>query len=187
RMQASVRMLKQAMRDGRIDHSADEAYPAVQQRDLPRSVQRPHPPFMVGGGGPRVLRFAAREAQIVAIDPRSLPSGGTDPADVTQDAVDRKIAWIREAAAERWEQIEVNIAVFGLDAEFHRRRGAPPERGRDIAESDVASSPHYLVGDAHEMIDTLLARRERLGISYLALRPGHLAAMNPVLAALATS
>jgi probable F420-dependent oxidoreductase len=186
RMQTSVRMLMQAMREGRIDHVADEAYAAVHQEDLPVSVQRPHPPFMVGGGGPRVLRFAAREAQIVAIDPRSLPGGGSDPADVTEAAVDRKISWIREAAAERWDQLEINIALFGLDAEFHRSRKAPPKRARDITESEIANSPHYLIGDAEEMIDTLLARRERWGISYLALRPEQLAAMSPVLAALAT-
>ncbi|MBA2632825.1 MAG: LLM class flavin-dependent oxidoreductase [Chloroflexi bacterium] len=79
RMQASLRMLKQAMSEGRIDHPGDDAYPAMHQRDLPTSVQRPHPPFMVGGGGPRVLRFAAREADIVGLDPRSLPGGGADP------------------------------------------------------------------------------------------------------------
>src|SRR2546422_11723697 len=36
---------------------------------LPRPVQRPHPPVMIGGGGPRVLRIAAREAQVVSLLP----------------------------------------------------------------------------------------------------------------------
>ena len=186
RMQASLRMLKQAMREGRIDHPADEAYPAIHQQDLPMSVQRPHPPLMVGGGGPLVLRFAAREAHIVGIDPRSLPAGGADPADVTEAAVDRKIGWIREAAADRWAQIEINIALFEVDPEFHSRSGAPPKRSRAISEADVAGSPHYLTGDAEEMIETLLARRERWGISYIALRPQHLPVMGPVLARLAS-
>ena len=186
RMQASLRMLKQAMREGRIDHPADEAYPAIHQQDLPMSVQRPHPPLMVGGGGPRVLRFAAREADIVGIDPRSLPAGGADPADVTEAAVDRKIGWIREAAADRWAQIEINIALFEVDPEFHSRSGAPPKRSRAISEAHVAGSPHYLIGDAEEMIETLLARRERWGISYIALRPQHLPVMAPVLASLAS-
>ena len=34
----------------------------------PKPVQRPHPPFVIGGGGPKVLALAAREAQIVGIN-----------------------------------------------------------------------------------------------------------------------
>lgn len=185
RMQASLRMLKQAMSEGRIDHLADEAYPDIHQRDLPVSVQRPHPPFMVGGGGPRVLRFAAREADIVGIDPRSLPQGGADQSDVTEAAVDRKIGWIREAAGDRWSTLEINIGLFEVDPEFHRRSGPPPARARGIDEDEVPRSPHYLVGDTGEMAETLLARRGRWGISYIALRADQLDALSGVIARLA--
>jgi hypothetical protein len=67
---------------------------------------------MVGGGGPRLLAFAAREADIVGLDPRSLPQGGTDPSDISEAAIDRKIGWIREAAGERWPELEINISLF---------------------------------------------------------------------------
>jgi alkanesulfonate monooxygenase SsuD/methylene tetrahydromethanopterin reductase-like flavin-dependent oxidoreductase (luciferase family) len=83
RMRATFRMLRQALSEGRIDHEADAAYPAIHQADLPTSVQRPHPPFMIGGGGPKLLSFAAREAEIIGIDPRSLPDGGGDSTDIT--------------------------------------------------------------------------------------------------------
>lgn len=185
RMQASLRMLKQAMGEGRIDHPGDDAYPAMHQRDLPTSVQRPHPPFMVGGGGPRVLRLAAREADIVGLDPRSLPGGGADPTDVTEAAIDRKVGWIRAAAGERLAELELNIALFELDRDFRQRRGPPPQRAHGISEDELPRSPHFLVGDTEEMADTLVARRERWGISYLALRPDHLAVMSPVIERLA--
>ena len=184
RMQASLRMLKQAMSEGQIDHPADDAYPGIRQRDLPMSTQRPHPPFMVGGGGPRVLAFAAREAEIVGIDPRSLPRGGADPADVTEAAIDRKINWIREAAGERWNELEINIGLFEIDPDFHRLTGSVPARARGIAEDEVARSAHYLVGDTEQMVLTLLARRERWGISYIAMRAEHLAVMSPVVSRL---
>lgn len=187
RMQASLRMMKQAMSEGRIDHHADDAYPAVHQADLPLSVQRPHPPFMVGGGGPRILRFAAREAEIVGIDPRSLPEGGTDTSDVTEAAIDRKIGWVREAAADRWAQLELNVALFEADPDFHRRTGPPPPRSHGISEDELPRSPHYLVGDAEEMIETLLARRERWGISYIAMRSRHLDVMAAVVSRLAAT
>ena len=184
RMQASLRMLKQAMSTGRIDHPADDAYPEIHQLELPTSTQRPHPPFMVGGGGPRLLRFAAQEADIVGIDPRSLPEGGADPSDITAAAVDRKIGWIREAAGDRWGQLEINIALFEVDPDYHRRGGPAPARARGISEEELPNSPHYLVGDAEEMIETLLTRRERWGISYVAMRPEHLDALSAVVARL---
>jgi probable F420-dependent oxidoreductase len=185
RMKATFRMLRQALGEGRIDHEADAAYPAIHQVDLPTAVQRPHPPFMVGGGGPKLLAFAAREAEIVGIDPRSLPGGGGDPEDITEAAVDRKVRWIREAAGERWSELEINIIVWEIDPAFRTRSGPPPARERGISEDEMPRSPHYLVGDASEMTETLLARRERWGISYLAIRAEHLPAMEPVIAHLA--
>jgi len=148
-------------------------------------VQRPHPPFLIGGGGPKLLAFAAQEAQIIGVDPRSLPGGGGDPADVTGAAVDRKIAWIREAAGDRWAELEINIALWKIDPEFHRRSGPPPLRARGISEEELPLSPHYLIGDTDEMVDTLLARRERWGISYVTLPESALKLLAPVIARLA--
>ncbi len=34
----------------------------------PKPVQLPHPPIVVGGGGPKVLALAAKHAQIVGIN-----------------------------------------------------------------------------------------------------------------------
>lgn len=185
RMKASLRMIRQALAEGRIVHEADDAYPAIHEDGLPISIQRPHPPFLVGGGGPKLLAFAAREAQIIGIDPRSLPGGGGDPDDITGAAVDRKIGWIREAAGNRWAELEINIALWQVDPEFRTRRAAPPPRARGISEEEMPLSPHYLVGDAEEMIDTLLARRERWGISYITLPQGMVGMLEPVIARLA--
>jgi probable F420-dependent oxidoreductase len=181
RVEASVRILKAAMRDGRVERGADAAYPAISAGDLPRSAQRPHPPFLVGGGGPRLLRFAAREAQIVALNPRSLPEGRLDPADVTAAAVDRKIGWVRDAAGERWAELEINAILFDVDPDFGRRSGPPPPRTHGASEDIMAASPHYLVGDVDEMAEQVLEARRRWGISYLSMRPAHLDAMEPVI------
>jgi alkanesulfonate monooxygenase SsuD/methylene tetrahydromethanopterin reductase-like flavin-dependent oxidoreductase (luciferase family) len=183
-MKASLRMIRQALSEGRIDHEADEAYPAIHQRGLPTSIQRPHPPFLVGGGGPKLLAFAAREAHIIGIDPRSLPGGGGDPDDITGAAIDRKVGWIREAAGDRWAELEINVAVWEVDPEFHTRRGAPPFRTRGISEEELPLSPHYLVGDTDEIVETLLARRERWGISYITMPTDALEVLEPVIARL---
>ena len=186
RMRASLRMIRQALSEGRIEHPADDAYPAIHQEGLPTSVQRPNPPFFVGGGGPKLLAFAAREADIIGIDPRSLPGGGGDPEDITGAAIERKIGWIREAAGDRWAELEINVGLWQVDPEFHTRRGPPPPRARGISEAELPLSPHYLVGDTDQMVDTLLARRERLGVSYVTFPASALEVLEPVMARLRT-
>ena len=186
RMRATVAMLKLAMRDGVIDHAGDDAYPAIYQTGLPPSLQRPHPPILVGGGGPKLLAYAAREADIIGLDPRSLPGGGQDLSDVTEAAIDRKIGWIREAAGDRWATHEINIAIYSVESgpDGGRTPGGPSDdRGLDAGE--WARSPHNLVGDTGRMVEMLLERRERWGISYVVIGPDHLGAMRPVIARLA--
>lgn len=185
RMRASLAMLRQALSAGIIDHEADDAYPAIHQAGLPTSVQRPHPPFLVGGGGPKLLAFAAREAQIIGLDPRSLPGGGGDPEDITADAIERKVGWIREAAGDRWAELELTIHVWQTDPELHTRTGPPPPRHHGISEEELPKSPHYLVGDTQQMVEALLARRERWGISYVTFGAEHLPVLEPVMARLA--
>ena len=47
---------------------AGEHYTITDYDGLPKPVQSPHPPILIGGGGPRVLSIAAREADIVGIN-----------------------------------------------------------------------------------------------------------------------
>ena len=81
---------------------------------LPKPVQRPCPPILIGGGGKRVLGIAAREADIVGIN-GTLHAGRRRPgrlATMTADAVDEKIAIVHAAAGERMDEIELNVRVF---------------------------------------------------------------------------
>src|SRR4051812_25330857 len=67
------------------------------------------PPLLLAGGGRRMLRFAARHGDIVGINPR-IPSGVIDVAtahDGLPAAVDGKVAWVREAAGDRWPDLEL--------------------------------------------------------------------------------
>src|SRR5881396_136194 len=75
RMEEAVTLIKRLWTEEKVTHEG----PYYRVRDasvLPRPTQRPHPPIMIGGGGPRMLRIAAREAQIVAIAPTLNSSGG---------------------------------------------------------------------------------------------------------------
>ena len=95
----------------------------------PRPVQRPHPPIMIGGGGPRVLSFAGREADIVSMS--SVPfvardADGLDPHAVAQ----RRIDVVRAAAGERFGRPgSRELAVLHGD---HRRSRSRAGRRGDV-------------------------------------------------------
>ncbi|HAE83089.1 MAG TPA: LLM class F420-dependent oxidoreductase, partial [Ktedonobacter sp.] len=50
-------------------------YSIEQAKGLPRPVQKPHPPIYIGGGGERVLSFAAKQANIVGFAPKNSQKG----------------------------------------------------------------------------------------------------------------
>ena len=137
-----------------------------------------------------MLRFAAREADIVGIN-ATLTSGAVDAstfASMTASAVDDKVAIVRATAesAGRLAAIEFNIRAFmvlitddvdqaiGTLSEF---TGAPA----DV----IAQSPFALVGPTDKIIDDLRERRERWGFSYVIVGPDEIDAFAPVVAALA--
>ena len=93
-----------------------EHYTITAQPGLPKPVQSPRPPVLIGGGGKRMLSIAAREADIVGVNPQ-VPNGAIDEAaaaDSTGEAFDRKVAWVREAAGDRIECFELQEVVRQL-------------------------------------------------------------------------
>ncbi|MGH9102838.1 MAG: TIGR03621 family F420-dependent LLM class oxidoreductase [Acidimicrobiales bacterium] len=136
---------------------------------LPRPASRPRPPLLVGGGGRRVLRLAAREADIVGVNP-SLAAGAVGPAAVASAAPERfdeRLRWIREAAGERFDALELccltQTAEVGPGAS-HRLEALAPAFGLEPA---VAREiPLVLAGEAAEVSEGLQERRERYGLSY---------------------
>jgi len=154
----------------------------------PKPVQRPGPPILIGAGAPRMLSIAAREADIVGVNP-SLRSGqidATTASDATAASYDAKLRAIREAAGNRFEDLELNCLMFfvtptddalGLAATMAPMFGLSPE--------EVLEVPLALIGTVEEMCDALHARRERWGLSYMCCQADALDAMAPVVARLA--
>ena len=98
RLAEAIAVLKGCFADGPFSF-AGEHYTITDHDGHPKPIQRPHPPFLIGGGGRTTLSLAGREAQIVGLAPRILPGGAGDPASVTVEATAEKIRWAREAVA----------------------------------------------------------------------------------------
>jgi len=154
-------------------------------RVWPRPVQQPHPPIIMGGGGPRMLRLAAREADIVGFIPQFSQRGRPILTDVTEAALDRKVAIVRAAAGQRFDNLELNL--FIVDAGLIGS-GQPGPRSvlatAKLASVGLVGSPYFLYGTLAALRDRLERRRERTGISYYAIRQGSMEAMAPLVAAL---
>ena len=154
----------------------------------PKPVQKPRPPILVGGGGRRVLSLAAQRADIVGLNVdlrRGVIDAGSGP-NATEQATAQKLAWIRDAAGPRFESLELHVRVHltvvtddrdGMAAALGPAFGLSPEH--------ALRSPHALAGSVEQIVDDLVERRERWGISYIGIGVDAMHALAPVVARMA--
>jgi len=155
---------------------------------LPKPVQRPHPPLLLGGGGRRMLTLAGARADIVGLNV-SLAKGVIDAdagPDGSAERTDEKVAWVREGAGDRFADIELQVRVH-LVLPTDDRAGTAEAFGAvfGLDGEQAQETPHALVGSTEEMVDDLLARRDRWGISYIGIGVEALDAIAPVVSRLA--
>jgi alkanesulfonate monooxygenase SsuD/methylene tetrahydromethanopterin reductase-like flavin-dependent oxidoreductase (luciferase family) len=125
---------------------------------------------MIGAGGPRMLRFAARHADIVALKPRFDANAQPVLSDLTRGETERKLARLRAEAGERLDRVELNIFIVdaGVADEPRSLFDSLATRLKGAA-AQVVDSPFFLYGSRADLKRQLLARRERLGITYIGL------------------
>ena len=165
---------------------------------VPRAVQRPHPPFLIGGGGKRMLRLAGRRADIVGVNANlaSGVPGRHSVLDVGWDGMIQKIAWVREgaeAAGRRFDDLELSMVQWLLHVtDSQSQAQALLSRMADRLEVDpdwLERAPGVLVGSPARVAEKLQETRERLGISYFQVHAGprsvDLRGVAPVVATLA--
>jgi alkanesulfonate monooxygenase SsuD/methylene tetrahydromethanopterin reductase-like flavin-dependent oxidoreductase (luciferase family) len=154
----------------------------------PRPVQRPHPPIVIGGNGPRLLALAAREADVVNLTGITFTRGGTAP-DMSAWAgaeVDARIRLVREAAGLRLDRLELGCQVQRVIVTDRPREAAEElqKTWKQLGVDEILAAPYVLIGTVDAMVETLHARRERWGLSYFVTFEPYLDALAPVVARL---
>jgi alkanesulfonate monooxygenase SsuD/methylene tetrahydromethanopterin reductase-like flavin-dependent oxidoreductase (luciferase family) len=186
RLEETVKLAKASMRGEMLDITGEHVH-AVGYEAVPAPI-RGKIPIMIGGGAPRILGIAGREADIVSINLNN-SSGIFDAASfATSTAAEtrEKIGWIKAGAGDRFDDIELEIGMIFVVVD-----GA----GKDEAEAwakvmgipidGMASWPHALIGSVDAICEELERRREEYGINYICIGDPYAEAFAPVVARLA--
>jgi probable F420-dependent oxidoreductase len=191
RLAEAVAVLKGCFGEGAFSFHG-EHYDITDYDAFPKPVQQPHPPIFIGGGGKRTLTLAGREAQIVGLAPRIRGQQRVDPPSLTWAATAEKIAWVREAAGDRFDELVFNVYPSGWpisvtdDLRGEARKVVDRLKSRtgvELSEQDIIDSPHVYIGSIDRFVEKFSELRERLGISSFLV--GDLSDLRPVVERLA--
>jgi probable F420-dependent oxidoreductase len=173
RLAESLALLK-VLLSGESATATGPHYGVANAQISPRPVQQPRPPILVAGSKRRLLELAAREADIIA-----LGIAPTEP----EAGVAERIGWIRDAAGSRFEQLELNLNLMAVGQQVPQWiSGQMGLTAETLARSCAISA---LTGTTDEMVETLQRRRDRLGISYIAVSDELMEGLAPVVERLA--
>jgi probable F420-dependent oxidoreductase len=185
RLEEAIPLVKRLLAGETVTHNGEHYQMERASAGVP-AVQRPRPPLAIGGGGPRMLKIAAREAEIVGLQPGFNARGWPLFGQATEKATAEKVAVIKEAAGDRFDQLELNlwISLAGLAGSGNSMRGTAVAATMGAATA-VYGSPYVLYGTLGALRDRLLRRRDQLGISYYTLPSRSMESMAPLVEALA--
>lgn len=190
RLEESLRLLKALFGPGPVTH--DGRHYTVRGLDsFPKPVQRPHPPLHVAAARPRMLAIAAREADIVSLQTVSTANGvlTDDPVGRSPAALARQVERVREAAAERFDQLELSTAVTVVvtDHAVAAAETIARERGwTGITPQEVLRMPSMFIGPTPHLVDLFDERSAAYGISYFVVPDRAVNAVAPVIPGLLT-
>ena len=189
RLAESVTIIKHLLNGEQVTF-AGRHYRVSGHTIVPTPVQKPHPPILIGGNGRRLLALAAREADIVGFSGLTFRMGGAAPPDLSGwrvAGVDARVQLVREAAGDaRYARLELNALVQRIVVTNDRRQVAEElaSRWTQLSPDEILQTPYVLIGTIGQMVEDLLAYRDRWGISYYVVHEPYMDAFAPVVARL---
>jgi probable F420-dependent oxidoreductase len=172
-----------ALLAGRTFHYEGAHYRVEKHQTDPPPTLHQHVPVLVGGGGRRVLTAAASSgADIISFTMRSRPDGsGLDPTSASAEMLTCQVQWVEKATRGRSVPPERNLLLQAVVIGPKDTAVQHASKMFGIPEGLVRETPHLAVGPLEEVVDTLIARREQFGITYLAVFDQYADAFAPVI------
>lgn len=136
-------------------------------------------PILIAGNGNKLLTLAAQRAHIIG-----LTGGGRITAE--SDALADRIAFVREAAGDRFEELELNLSVIAMPTDDSGRPdlSLPRRFLPELSDAEIMQTPAVLSGTTKDMADTLRGYRDTYGITYITVQQQHAEAFSHVIAEL---
>jgi len=184
RLEEALHVVKGLWAPGALTFSGSH-YTIDHLNGFPKPIQRPHPPILVGASGKRMLSLAAREATIIGFLTGDYSTGVAidDPLKRLGAAVVQKIAWVQQAAGERFNDLELSMVIRVIRSEDQQRTAEhlASERGwSNISAEQVLDMPSIVIGSVEQIIEQMYQRREHYGFSYYIVTDQHMQTLAPV-------
>ena len=187
RMIEGIEVLRGLWGDGAFSFSGDH-YNIAEMNGLPKPVQAAGPPLIVGGGGKRVLSTAARLSDIVGVNP-NVGEGKFGPEaakSMSAEATEEKLGWIKAAAGDRFEHLEISLLKFvTIVTDQQAATAEAVGKGMGMDAETILASPHTYIGSVDQIADEIVEQREKWHGSYVTVQADAFDAFAPVVAKLA--
>lgn len=136
-------------------------------------------PILVAGNGDKLLTIAAQRADIIG-----LTGGG--PITAESDPLADRIAFVRERAGERFDELELNLSIIAMPTDSSgvpdltiARRFLP-----ELSEAEMLQTPTVFSGSTADIVDRVRELRDRYGVTYITVQQQHAEAFAKVIAEL---
>ena len=182
RMIEHIRVLKMLWADSGPVTFEGQHYRISELDGTPKPHRPGGPPVIAAGGGRRILQFAAAEADIVGVNVSTEPGS---KGDGRPDSIDDKLRWMREAAGDRVDSLELNAWVSVAAVTDSADEVAARITGRlGGTVQEVLDSPLTLFGSPQQIAERMHQRRDRWGYSYFTLQADRLDEFAPIIASM---
>ena len=180
RLAEAIALMKRLFTEEQVDFSG--TYYKVEKAECrPKTIQQPHPPLMIAGGGPEILMLAGREADIVAIVPAGITGSGQLAKDaVTLNTMKQQVQIVRDAAGARADRIEYSMF---LDCALTDDRDKTIAEMAEKAKADPAlihASAYRGIGTLAEISAHIRRLRDEVGVTYFCLRGPDVEKLGPI-------
>jgi probable F420-dependent oxidoreductase len=184
RLAESLTVMKSLWSEGEAQFEGTH-YTVHGARCDPRPASPPR--IVVGGGSKRILTVAAEQADTVGVT-TSMASGEIDTdvaSKATFDHFDRCVGWVKEAAGDRFDAIELQTSASVMIVGSRRAAARSAMMLGFPAGEEALGLPILLIGTVDELCERLVERRERWGFSNVVVPGESMEAFAPVVARLA--
>jgi probable F420-dependent oxidoreductase len=184
RLAEAITLMKRLFTEEQVDFSG--TYYKVEKAECrPKTIQQPHPPLMIAGGGSEILTLAGREADIVAIVPAGITGTGKLANDaVTLETMKAQAQIVRNAAGARAEQIEYSMFLDCVITDDREKKIAEMAETAKVDPALITGSAYRGIGTVDEIRAHIRTVREAVGVTYFCLRGPDVEKLGPIISEL---